>query len=77
MLLQAVQLLTRKAGMGIDSWNPWLLLEVREKAASGNTASGGKHLFPELFGNDFQRKDQVLGKVKRAIGVVRGTDARD
>lgn len=28
-------------------------------------------MFPELFGNGFQRKDQVLGKVERAIGVVR------
>lgn len=56
--------------MGTDSRNTWLL-EVREKAASGNTASRGERLFPELFGNGFQRKDQVLGKVKRAIGVVR------
>lgn len=43
-MLKADQLLTRKAGMGTDSWNTWLLA-VRERAASGNTASGGEHLF--------------------------------
>lgn len=45
--------------MGTDNWNTWLL-RVREQTEK----TGAKCLFPEMLGNDFQRKDQVLEKME-------------
>lgn len=46
-MLLAPEPLTRKAEMGTGSWNTWLF-RVREKMASGNTASGGQVLVCSL-----------------------------